>query len=86
MDFDPEGELKVAAAVLYASSDLPDDQLLALVRDMSAERARGAAPGLRRGARPTGATSRAGRGSAPSTASTCSATTARSATSSATAR
>ena len=35
MDFDPEGELKVAAAVLYASTDLPDDQLLRLVRDMS---------------------------------------------------
>ena len=27
-DWDPDGELKVAAAVLYAASDLPDDQLL----------------------------------------------------------
>ena len=28
--------MKVAAAVLYASTDLPDDQLLRLVRDMAA--------------------------------------------------
>jgi thymidylate synthase ThyX len=34
-DHDPEGELKVAAAALYASSDLPDDQLLDLVRAMT---------------------------------------------------
>ena len=36
-DFDPEGETKIAAAVLYASSAMPDDQLLALARAMSAE-------------------------------------------------
>ena len=35
VDVDPEGELKVAAAVLYATTDLPDDQLLALARAMS---------------------------------------------------
>ena len=35
IDFDPEGETKVAAAVLYASTGLPDDQLLSLVRAMS---------------------------------------------------
>jgi thymidylate synthase ThyX len=35
-DFDPDGEAKVAAAVLYAASDLPDDQLLEHVRRMSA--------------------------------------------------
>jgi thymidylate synthase ThyX len=35
-DFDPEGEVKVVAAALYAVSDLPDDQLLAVVRGMSA--------------------------------------------------
>ena len=35
VDHDPEGELKVAAAVLYAATDLPDDQLLALARAMS---------------------------------------------------
>jgi len=34
-DHDPEGELKVTAAVLYAASDLPDDQLLRLARNMS---------------------------------------------------
>src|ERR671919_1711000 len=35
VDFDPEGETKVAAAVLYAATDLPDDQLLSLARAMS---------------------------------------------------
>jgi hypothetical protein len=35
-DFDPEGELKVVAAALYATSSLPDDQLLAWVRRLSA--------------------------------------------------
>ena len=35
VDFDPEGETKVAAAVLYASTDVPDDQLLRLAREMS---------------------------------------------------
>ena len=40
-DFDPDGELKVVAAALYAVSDLPDDQLFAVARRMSAdERAR----------------------------------------------
>ena len=36
-DFDPDGEIKVAAAALYAVSDLPDDQLLAAARRMSAD-------------------------------------------------
>ena len=36
-DFDPEGETKVVASALYATSDLPDDQLLALARRMSPE-------------------------------------------------
>jgi thymidylate synthase ThyX len=31
VDYDPMGELKVTAAVLYAHSDLPDDQLLRVV-------------------------------------------------------
>jgi thymidylate synthase ThyX len=35
VDFDPEGETKVAAAVLYAASDLPDDRLLAMATEMS---------------------------------------------------
>ena len=34
VDFDPEGEAKIAAAVLYTSSAMPDDQLLALARAM----------------------------------------------------
>jgi thymidylate synthase ThyX len=36
-DFDPEGESKVVAAALYAVSDLPDDQLLAIARKLSTE-------------------------------------------------
>lgn len=36
-DFDPDGEVKVVAAALYASSTLPDDQLLGLARRMSVE-------------------------------------------------
>lgn len=40
-DFDPDGELKVVAAALYAASELPDDQLLAVARRLGAdERAR----------------------------------------------
>jgi thymidylate synthase ThyX len=40
-DFDPDGEVKVVAAALYAASDLPDDQLLEAARRMSHdERAR----------------------------------------------
>jgi thymidylate synthase ThyX len=35
-DFDPEGEIKIVAAALYAVTDLPDDQLLAASRAMSA--------------------------------------------------
>jgi thymidylate synthase ThyX len=33
-DFDPEGEVKIVAAALYAASGLPDDQLLALASRM----------------------------------------------------
>jgi thymidylate synthase ThyX len=36
-DFDPEGEVKLVAAALYAASDLPDDQLLAIARGMTAD-------------------------------------------------
>lgn len=36
-DFDPDGEVKVVAAALYAASDLPDDQLLAVARKLGAE-------------------------------------------------
>ena len=44
-DFDPDGEIKVVAAALYAVADLPDDQLLAIARRLSAdERAACSAP------------------------------------------
>jgi thymidylate synthase ThyX len=36
-DFDPEGEVKVVAAALYAVSALPDDQLLAVARGLGAD-------------------------------------------------
>ena len=36
-DFDPDGEVKVVAAALYAASSLPDDQLLDVARGMSAD-------------------------------------------------
>jgi hypothetical protein len=36
-DFDPDGEVKVVAAALYASSALPDDQLLSMARAMSVD-------------------------------------------------
>src|SRR5262249_21629985 len=36
-DFDPDGEMKIVAAALYAASDLPDDQLLARARVMIAD-------------------------------------------------
>jgi thymidylate synthase ThyX len=36
-EWDPDGELNVVAAALYATSDLPDDQLLEAVRRMSSE-------------------------------------------------
>ncbi len=36
-DFDPEGEVKVVAAALYAVSALPDDQLLAIARKLDDE-------------------------------------------------
>jgi thymidylate synthase ThyX len=36
-DFDPDGETKVVAAALYAVSDLPDDQLMAIARGLSSD-------------------------------------------------
>ena len=36
-EFDPDGEIKVVASALYAASALPDDQLLALARSLSAD-------------------------------------------------
>ncbi len=34
-DFDPDGEIKIVAAALYAVSELPDDQLLQIARRLS---------------------------------------------------
>ena len=39
-DFDPDGEVKVVAAALYAASALPDDQLLAIARKLGADERR----------------------------------------------
>jgi thymidylate synthase ThyX len=39
-DFDPDGEVKVVAAALYAVSHLPDDQLLAVARKLGPEERR----------------------------------------------
>ena len=36
-DWDPDGEVKVVAAALYAASDLPDDQLLARARRLASD-------------------------------------------------
>ncbi|HTI37622.1 MAG TPA: FAD-dependent thymidylate synthase [Vicinamibacterales bacterium] len=36
-EFDPDGEIKTVAAALYASSALPDDQLLAVARAMGTD-------------------------------------------------
>jgi thymidylate synthase ThyX len=36
-DYDPDGEVKVVAAALYAASSLPDDEILARVHKLSAE-------------------------------------------------
>jgi thymidylate synthase ThyX len=36
-DFDPDGEVKVVAAALYAVSQMPDDQLLEIARRLSVE-------------------------------------------------
>ncbi|HSR43772.1 MAG TPA: FAD-dependent thymidylate synthase [Acidimicrobiia bacterium] len=40
VDWDPEAELKVAAAALYASSEMPDSQLLKMVGLLSADERR----------------------------------------------
>ena len=65
VDHDPEGELKVTAAVLYAHSDLPDDQLLEHRRDALTGRTRGDPRGERRRAREPAAQARARVGAHP---------------------
>ena len=75
-DFDPDGEIKVVAAALYAVSDLPDDQLFAVARRMSADDRATRPARLRRRPWQTVATSPAGRSSGRRIASTSSPTTA----------
>ena len=82
-DFDPEGEVKVVAAALYASSALPDDQLLAIARRMSATTAPACCARMS-AIGPTVAIGQAARSNAPPIVSTCSPTTAHSAISSVT--
>jgi thymidylate synthase ThyX len=36
-EFDPEGEVKVVASAMYAATNLPDDQLLRIAREMPAD-------------------------------------------------
>ena len=84
VDFDPEGEDKLLAALLYPHTDLPDAVVLDHVRKLSTDER----VGLVRAAAASGAaaaTGRAGPSSAPTTASTSAPTTAPSGTSSATA-
>ena len=78
-DFDPDGEMKVVAAALYAHSALPDEQLLALARAAVSRRSRRAAQGLRRRARQPAPQARTGVRAHAATGSTCWPTTARSA-------
>ena len=58
VDHDPEGELKVTAAVLYAASDLPDDQLLESLAGLSTAERAGDPRGERRRAREPAAQAR----------------------------
>ena len=76
-DFDPDGEIKVVAAALYAVSDLPDDQLFDIARRMSADDRAARAARLRRQPREPPPQARARVRADDAIASTCSPTTAR---------
>ena len=80
VDFDPDAEDKILAAICYPHASLPEAQLLDRVRQLGVDERVALMRGVRRATGRIGATSRAGPSSAASTASTCSATTARSAT------
>ena len=85
VDWDPDGEVKLVAAMLYPHTHLPEAVLEQRVRAMTTdERARGG-PGLRGGAGQPPPQAGPGASSGSPTASTSSPTTAPSATSSATA-
>ena len=82
-DWEPDGEEKIVAAALYASTELPDSRLRDLARELSAtERAEVLRAYV--GERANRRHKPAEPSSAPATASTCSATTAPSGTSSGT--
>ena len=71
-DFDPDGEIKVVAAALYAVSDLPDDQLFDGGAQDVGRRSRAACCAPTSAIARTGATSRGARSSGRAIASTCS--------------
>ena len=86
VDWDPDAEDKLLAAICYPHTNLPEIAAAATASARSAPTERLALdPRLRRRAGEPPAQARAGRSSGSTTASTCSATTARSATCSATA-
>src|SRR2546430_6528861 len=80
-DFDPDGEVKVVAAALYAVADVPDDRLLEVAQKMTGASAAPSSTPTWVGGR-TGDIGRDARWSARRTASTSSRITARSAISS----
>ena len=65
LDWDPDGEDKVLAAICYPHTHLPEAQLLERVRRLAGRRSRRADARVRRRAHATGATSPAARSSAP---------------------
>ena len=79
LDWDPEGEDKVLAAICYPHTNLPEGQLLDRVRRLPGRRSHRVGARVRRRSHAIAGTSPAARSSAPTTASTFSATTARSA-------
>ncbi len=79
LDWDPDGEDKVLAAICYSHTRLPEAQLLERVRMLVGRRSRRVVARVRRRACRTVGTSPAARSNGRTTASTCSATTARSA-------
>ena len=84
VDFDPDAEDKLLAAICYPHTDLPEHQIARPGRPAGCRPSGWRSCGRTSASGRTGGTSRAGRSSASTTASTCCPTTARSATCSAT--
>ena len=82
VDFDPDAEDKLLAAICYPHSHLPEQQLARRVSPGWAPTSASPSSGRTSASGRTGGTSRDGRSSASTTGSTCCPTTARSATSS----